>query len=151
MISEGRDPNVERKAAVTALRIEASRLKNVREAVQLYEVDFLRSTKETSRRERMAKLRRAVEPFNDDPVASLTKGELVTRLDAIEKESGPVARNRAQAEIRAWLGWLHERELVQAVALAGVKKRGGEKTRTRVLTDAELGAIARVTTRQGSI
>ena len=53
--------------------------------------------KAASRRERMAKLRRAVEPFNDRPVASLTKGELVSRLDAIQTESGPVARNRAQA------------------------------------------------------
>ena len=95
---------------------------------------------------RMAKLRRAIEPFNNDPVASLTKGELVARLDVIEKEKGPVARNRAQTEMRAWLGWLHERELVQAVALVGVKMRGVEKTRTRVLTDAELGAIARMTT-----
>jgi integrase len=146
MIGEGRDPNVERKAAVTALRIEAARLKDVREAVRLYEIDFLRSAKERSRRERMAKLRRAVEPFNDYPVTSLTKGELVRRLDDIETESGPVARNRAQAEMRAWLGWLHERELVETVALAGVKQRGVEKARTRVLTDAELGAISRVTT-----
>jgi integrase len=146
MIREGRDPNLERKAAATSLRIETARTKDVRAAIQLYEADFLRGAKEVSRRERMAKLRRAVEPFNNDPVASLTKGELVTRLDVIEKENGPVARNRAQAEIRAWLGWLHERELVQAVVLVGVKKRGVEKTRTRVLTDAELGAIARVTT-----
>ena len=145
-IGEDRDPNAERKQAVTARRIELARTKDVRAAVQLYEADFLRSAKETSRRERVAKLRRAVEPFNNDPVASLTRGELVTRLDAIERESGPVARNRAQAEVRAWLGWLHERELVQAVALAGVKKRGVEKARTRVLTDDELGAVARVTT-----
>ena len=145
-LSEGRDPNVVRKAALTEQRIELARAKDVRAAVQLYEVDFLRTAKVVSRRERMAKLRRAVEPFNDEPVASLTKGELVTRLDAIEKESGPVARNRAQAEVRAWLGWLHERELVETVALAGVKKRGAEKARTRVLTDAELGALARLTT-----
>ena len=145
-LSDGRDPNVAHKAALTARRIELARTKDVRAALQLYEVDFLNSAKEVSRRERMAKLRRAVASFNNEPVASLTRGELVTRLDAIEKESGPVARNRAQAEIRAWLGWLHERELVQAVALAGVKKRGVEKTRTRVLTDDELGAIARVTT-----
>ena len=146
MIHEGRDPNLERKAAGAALRIEAARTKDVSEALQLYEADFLRRAKEVSRRERMAKLRRAVAPFNNDPVASLTKGELINRLDVIEKENGPVARNRAQAEIRAWLGWLHEREIVPAIVLVGVKKRGVEKTRTRVLTDAELGAIARVTT-----
>lgn len=146
IVGEGRDPNTEHKQAVTARRVELARNKDVREAVQLYEVDFLRSAKEVSRRERMAKLRRAVEPFNDYPVTSLTKGELVRRLDVIEKESGPAARNRAQAEMRAWLGWLHERELVETVALAGVKQRGVETARTRVLTDAELAAIARMTT-----
>ena len=145
-LGEDRDPNAERKHAITARRIELARDKDVREAVRLYELDFVRGAKTTSRRERMARLRRAVEPFNDCPAASLTKGELVNRLDAIEAESGPVARNRSQAEMRAWLGWLHERELVQTVALAGVKKRGAEKARTRVLTDAELGALARLTT-----
>lgn len=145
-LGEDRDPNAERKHAVTARRIELARDKDVREAVRLYELDFVRGAKTTSRRERMARLRRAVEPFNDCPAASLTKGELVSRLDAIEVESGPVARNRSQAEMRAWLGWLHERELVETVALAGVKKRGAENERMRVLTDAELGALARLTT-----
>ena len=146
LLAEGRDPTVERQEALTARRVEYARSKDVAEAVLLYEVDFTRHIKMVSRRERMAKLRRAVEPFNDRPVASLTRGELVSRLDAIQSESGPVARNRAHAEIRAWLAWLLEREHVPAVVLAGVKKRAVETARTRVLTDEELGAIARITT-----
>jgi integrase len=146
LLAEGRDPTVERQETLTARRIEYARSKDVAEAVRLYEVDFTRHIKMVSRRERMAKLRRAVEPFNDRPVASLTRGELVSRLDAIQSESGPVARNRAHAEIRAWLAWLLEREHVPAVVLAGVKKRAVETARTRVLTDEELGAIARITT-----
>lgn len=145
-ISEERDPNVERKEAITARRVEYARTKDVREAVRLYEIDFVRGAKQVSRRERMAKLRQAVEPFNDCPVASLTKGEIITRLDVLEKERGPIARNRAQAEIRAWLGWLHDRDFVPAIVLSGVKIRAPEKARTRVLTDAELGAMARLTT-----
>jgi integrase len=91
----------------------------------------------------MARLRRAVEPFVSRPVASLTKGEIVTRLDEVQSDSGPIARNRAQAEIRAWLGWLHERDIVPAIALAGVRKKIDEKPRerTRVLTDAELRVV----------
>lgn len=147
IIAEGRDPNIERRETITAARIEYARAKDVAEAVRLYELDFMgRGEKMVSRRERMAKLRRAVEPFDDRQVASLTKAEFISRLDIIGKESGPVARNRAQAEIRAWLGWLHERDHVPAIALAGVKKRGIEKTRTRVLTDAELAAIVTATT-----
>ena len=145
-IGEDRDPNAERKQATAARQIEYARSKDVAEAVRMYEVDFTNHVKVVSRRERMAKLRRAVEPFNDRPVASLTRGELVSRLDAIQSESGPVARNRAHAEIRAWLAWLLEREHVPAVVIDGVKKRGVETARTRVLTDDELGAVARVTT-----
>jgi integrase len=146
ILVEGRDPAVERQEALTARRIEYARSKTVAEAVRIYEIDFTQHVKIVSRRERMAKLRRAVEPFNDRPVASLTKGELVNRLDAIQSESGPVARNRAHAEIRTWLAWLLEREHVPAIVLAGVKKRAVENARTRVLTDEELGAIARITT-----
>ena len=145
-LGEDRDPNAERKQATAARQVEYARSKDVAEAVRIYEVDFTSHVKVVSRRERMAKLRRAVEPFKDRPVASLTRGELVSRLDAIQTESGPVARNRAHAEIRAWLAWLLEREHVPAVVIDGVKKRGVETARTRVLTDDELGAIARVTT-----
>ena len=146
MVAEKRDPKIEAKEALTARLIERQRSKSVVEALDAYAAGFTNHVKATSRRERMAKLRRAVEPFNDRHVGSLTKGELVSRLDAIERENGPVARNRAHAEVRAWLSWLLERDHVPALVLAGVKKRGVEIARTRVLTDEELGAIARVTT-----
>lgn len=142
-LSEGADPNQERKAAVHAKRIEHTRAMSAANALDAYERDFLDHDKVASRRDRMARLRRAVAPFNDRAVASLTKGELVTRLDEVQSGSGPIARNRAQAEMRAWLGWLHERDIVAAIALAGVRKKIDEKPRerTRVLTDAELGVV----------
>ena len=145
MVSDGGDPVIKAKEALQAKQIEHAQAKSVADALDAYEKDFVSGVKEASRRQRVAKLRRAVAPFNDRPVASLTKGELVTRLDAIQSESGPVARNRAHLEIRAWQGWLHERDHVATVALAGVKKRGVEQARTRVLTDAELAVMLTAT------
>lgn len=147
MLSEGQDPNQERKNAVQARRQEHTRAMSVADALNAYQRAFVIGDKAASRRDRMARLRRAVAPFNDRPVASLTKGELVTRLDEVQSESGPIARNRAQAEMRAWLGWLHGRDIVPTIALAGVKKEIDEKPRerTRVLTDAELIAILSAT------
>ena len=70
----------------------------------------------------MAALRKALEPFNSRPVASLTRGELLLRLDEIQAGRGPIARNRAQAEIRAWLGWCCDRDLVPSIVIDRVKK-----------------------------
>jgi integrase len=93
----------------------------------------------------MILLRKAVEPFNERPVASLTRGELVLRLDEIQAGRGPIARNRAQSEIRCWLGWLRDRDVVQAVVLDRVKKAVKEEARERVLTDDELKAMLAAT------
>jgi integrase len=146
-----RDPAIEAKDALQARRIEHARAMSVADALDAYERDFIDHPKAASRRDRIARLRRAVEPFKTRPVASLAKGELIDRLDGIQSESGPIARNRSQAEMRAWLGWLHDRDRVPAIVLAGVKKKIGEKQfeRTRVLTDAELGAIL-IATADGS-
>lgn len=143
-LSEGKDPSQERKDALQARRIEHARSVSVADALDDYETAFLKHPKAESRRQRMAKLRRAVETLNDRAVSSLTKGEIVKRLDEVQAESGPIARNRAHAEMRAWLGWLAEREHVGAVVIAGVKKLK-ETSRERVLADAELGAILAAT------
>jgi integrase len=142
-LSEGKDPNLERKEAVEARRIEHKRAMCAGDALDAYALDFVTGDKVVSRRDRMARLRRAVEPFVTRPVASLTKGDIITRLDEVQANSGPIARNRAQAEIRAWLGWLHERDIVPTIALMGIRKKIDEKPfeRTRVLTDAEIGVI----------
>ena len=141
MISDGGDPVIKAKEALQAKQIEHAQAMSVADALDVYAKDFISGVKAASRHQRVAKLRRALAPFNDRPVASLTKGQLVSRLDAIQAESGPVARNRAHLEIRAWQGWLLDRDHVPTIVLAGMKKRGLEQARTRVLTDAELAAM----------
>ena len=89
----------------------------------------------------MVALRRALEPFNSRPVASLTRGELLLRLDEIQAGRGPIARNRAQAEVRHWLGWCRDRDIVASIVIDRVKKAVKEQARERVLNDNEIKAV----------
>ena len=68
-IDEGRDPSQERKDAVQARRVEHARAMSVVDALDAYERDFVNHPKAVSRRDRIARLRRAVEPFKTRPVA----------------------------------------------------------------------------------
>ena len=85
-LSEGKDPNLERKEAVEARRIEHKRAMCAGDALDAYALDFVTGDKVVSRRDRMARLRRAVEPFVTRPVASLTKSDIITRLDEVQDQ-----------------------------------------------------------------
>jgi integrase len=146
-VASGRCPSIEAKDALLARQTAHSRIVTVADALNRYEASVVTpATRVRSRRERMVALRRAVEPFSARPVVSLTRGELMLRLDEIQSGRGPIARNRAQAEIRVWLGWLHERDVVETIAIDRVKKAVKEKARERVLSDAELASIMAATT-----
>jgi integrase len=145
-VASGRCPSIEAKDALLARQTAHSRIVTVADALNRYEVSVVTpAARARSRRERMAALRRAVEPFSARPVVSLTRGELMLRLDEIQSGRGPIARNRAQAEIRVWLGWLHDRDVVQSIAIDRVKKAIKERARERILSDAELASIMAAT------
>jgi integrase len=148
-IAEGVDPRHERKEALQLRRVAAAGEVLVPDALDKYEQPFLDKspTKQASRRDRMGRLRRVLSPFNKRGVASITSEEMIGLLDDIQKASGPIARNRAHAEIRAWLGWLQPRGHVAVNVLDRVKKEISEThlARTRVLTDAELAAMMTAT------
>ena len=111
----------------------------VADALDRYEDTVVKTAvRRVSRRERMASLRKAVEPFNGVPVASLKREAIILRLDEIQATRGPIARNRAQSEIRVWQTWMRNRGLVPTIELDRVKKEVKEWPRERVLTDAEL-------------
>jgi integrase len=144
-LHEGKDPNQDRKDAVEAQRVEYARTSiTVREVIEKYEQPFLQKSpnKAKSRRNRMVMLRRILASSNERPVASLTRREMIGLLDSIQEVSGPIARNRAHAEIRAWLGWAHKREYAPSNVLDGLEMEVSEtdRARTRVFTDAEIVA-----------
>jgi integrase len=146
-ISEGRDPALEAKAALEARQRAHSATMTVAVALDRYEAAVVApAARQASRKMRMVLLRRALEPFNSRPVASLTRGELLLQLDEVQTSRGPIARNRAQSEIRVWSGWLHNRDLVPSIVIDRVKKAVKEQACERVLNDDEIKAVLANTT-----
>jgi integrase len=146
-VTIGRDPALDAKQDLLARQAAHSGAVTVADALNRYDDAIVKpAVRAGSRRARMVSLRKAVAPFNDYPVALLKRGAIVSRLDEIQMTRGPIARNRAQSEIRHWLGWLRDRDLVQTIELDRVKKAVKEQARERVLTDAELTVLMRETT-----
>jgi integrase len=149
-IAEGKDPSVEKKEAVVAERAEYARQTTVRASLDAYAPGFLADAplKQASRADRMHRLRRVLAPLMERAVASIPQREMIALLDTVRTNSGPIASNRAHAEIRAWLGWAKLREHALENVLDRVPKQVSEKNRerARVLTDAELKAMLAATT-----
>ena len=146
-ISGGRDPALEAKGALEARQRAHTAIVTVADALNRYEAAVVApAARQASRRDRMAALRRALEPFTTRAAASLTRGELLLRFDEIQAGRGPIARNRAQAEVRHWLGWCQDRDIVPSIVIDRVKKAVKEQARERVLSDDEIKALLAGTT-----
>jgi integrase len=145
-VAAGRDPALEAKADLSARQEAHARLVTVTDALVRYETAVVEpAAKLASRRKRMRALRGALEPFLARAVASLTRADLIGRLDEVQAASGGVSRNRAQSEIRHFLGWCRDRDLVPSIAIDRVRQAVREQARERVLTDAELSAVLAAT------
>jgi integrase len=92
-------------------------------------------------------LRRVLSPLMDRAVSSISQPEMIAFLDGVRTNNGPIAANRAHAEIRAWLGFARLRAHAPDNVLDRVPKQVSEKSRerVRVLTDAELAAMMSAT------
>jgi integrase len=146
-ISDGRDPALEAKTALADRQRAHAAIVTVADALDRFEAAVVApAARAASRRDRMVALRRALEPFATRAVTSLTRGELLLRFDEIQTGRGPIARNRAQAEVRHWLGWCRDRELTPSIVIDRVKKAVKEQARERVLNDGEVAAALAGTT-----
>jgi integrase len=145
-VAAGRDPALEAKADLSARQEAHARLVTVADALARYEAAVVEpAAKLASRRKRMRVLIRAMAPYGARAVASLTRADVIGRLDEIQGTSGGVSRNRAQSEIRHFLGWCRDRDLVQSIVIDRVRQGVREQARERVLTDAELSAVLAAT------
>lgn len=148
-LTEGKDPSRERKDAVVAKRADHARQTTVHDSLDAYEPSFFAKAplKQASRLDRMHRLRRILAPLMGRAVSSIPQPEMMTFLDGVRTNSGPIAANRAHAEIRAWLGWATRRAHAPVNVLDRVPKEVSEKSRERkrVLIDAELAAMLAAT------
>ena len=135
LVALGRDPALEAKADLEERREAHVRAVTVAAVLDDYERNVLASSpKQTSRRNRVRVLRRAMEGFEGRAVASLTRGDFIKRLDQIQAEAGDVSRNRAQSELRHFLGWCRDRDVIETIALDRVRRGVRETPRDRALT-----------------
>jgi integrase len=85
-------------------------------------------------------LTRDWKPLHHRPITQLSRAEIADRLDKLKQESGPVARNRARADLHALFEWSVERDLAPVNPVAGTRKVP-EASRKRVLEDWEVREV----------
>jgi integrase len=150
-VAAGRDPAMESKAGLVARQEAHARLVIVSDALVRYETAVVEpATKLASRRKRMRVLRRALAPYGARAIASLSRADMISRLDEIQATSGGVSRNRAQSEIRHFLGWCRDRDITPSIVLDRVRQGVREQARERVLNDVELSAVLAATADQSA-
>jgi integrase len=79
-------------------------------------------------------------PLHGKRLKDVTRKDIADRLDVLKSEAGPVARNRARADLRAMFQWALQRDLVPANPVDGTGKVP-ETPRKRVLSDEEVREV----------
>jgi integrase len=87
-------------------------------------------------------LKRELAPWLDRPIQSITRRDVIERLDTIA-DRAPVRANRVLAWTRRLFGWALERDIINASPVAGIRAPTREVARDRVLEPAELAAVWR--------
>ncbi len=73
-------------------------------------------------------------------IDEIKRADVVKACDVIHK-SAPVSANRALAHLKHLMGWCVERGMIDASPIAGMKPLSKERSRERVLSDDEVGAL----------
>jgi integrase len=79
-------------------------------------------------------------PLHGMEIAKINRAIIAAELNRVERESGAATANRVRATLSAFFNWCAREGLVDANPAAFTNKRA-EKSRDRVLSDAELKAI----------
>jgi integrase len=79
--------------------------------------------------------------FRSRPIHEITRRDIALELGKIGEGRGPYAANRARGTLSALFSWAMSEAIVEANPVIGTNRQTDEKSRDRVLTDAELLAI----------
>ena len=95
-----------------------------------------------TRREIDRHLNKYAKPLHRIPITALSQRDIANLLNSLAKESGDVTANRLRASLTAFLGWIiREGVRLPEGNVASYTNKREEKSRERVLSDAELKAI----------
>ena len=134
--AEGRDPGREKAQA----RAKADTIATV--AAQFIERHCKRSNRPRTARETQRLLDLHVLPrWRGRLVHEITRRDVLELLDRVVDSGRPIAANRVLSAVRKMFNWAVARDIIAASPCAGVKPPTAERSRDRVLSDAELCAV----------
>lgn len=155
-LAKGGDPVAERDALRASVRAAEDERRRARVA-DAYTVDKmllawvetgLRDAGERHRLESLRAIRKLLADHLALPARDLTAGQAQHAIDELTKTS-PVMAIRVRAYARAAFGWAVRRKFIPASPFASIELEVKEKSRERVLTDAELGEVWRAAAKLG--
>lgn len=133
-VERGIDPAAERRAEKAA---EVPNFVTVLAAFEDYKKKKLATMKSGAVTGRELQ-RHFVSVWSDRDIAGITRRDIIERRDDIGEDGLITTANNTTAYLSAFLTWCLDRELVPANNALRIKKKPGEKTRDRVLSDDEL-------------
>ena len=136
-VAEGRDPGQE-KAQGRSTRVDS--IESV--TAQFIERHCNRSNRPRTAKETQRLLQSHVLPrWRGKMAHDITRRDVLDVLDRVVDSGAPIAANRTLSAIRKLFSWCVQRDIIAASPCAGVKPPTEERSRDRVLSDAELKTI----------
>jgi integrase len=86
-------------------------------------------------------LRKHAKPLHSLPLAKIDRRTIAQVLAGIERNAGPIARNRTRTTLSAFFAWLIREGLIDVNPVAGTGKANEGPSRDRVLTQTELAEV----------
>ena len=136
-IRRGEDPNQAKADARTAALAPGP--VTVRGAFERFEAAHLAGKRTGSETKRVFDLD-ILPRWGERPLVDIARKDVLELLDAIEGRGSPKMRNRSAAYLSSFFAWAASRDLIAGNPVTGIAKLE-ERSRDRVLTDAELRAL----------
>jgi integrase len=141
-VAAGRDPWAERQAAVAVQRIEVLTFGDI---VTAWRDKVLIHRRDAYTRDATYRLANYYADWLARPATSITRADVIVRVDRLEAERGLVSARRGLAYARTSFNWAVKRGMLATSPFTNVALPGREISRERVLDDHELGALWRAT------
>ena len=148
-VNHGDDPGAAKKATKAArLEAQLSERDKIKTLVEQFGARHLSTLKsgETVKRELN---RHVVAIWGERNIQEITKRDVIDLLDVIADSGRVVTANRVRAYLGKFLNWAVERDILSVSPAMGVKPAAKEKSRDRVMTDAEIKLFWQACTIEG--
>jgi integrase len=141
-VATGRDPWAERQAAVAVQRVEVTTFGDV---VTAWRDKVLSHRRDAYTRDAVNRLSNYYRDWWTRTATSISRSEVIARIDRLEVERGLVSSRRGLSYARSCFNWAVKRGMLVTSPFTNIALPGREISRDRVLDDREIGALWRAT------